>query len=96
MAQQRKIGKTATSIFTENGATRVIYHGTPVVTFDAESVTLKSGGWRTATTKTRMNQAANQFGLGFSVSQKGGEWFIDTPQGRVPFVDGMRFARSAD
>lgn len=61
MTQQNKVGTHATSVYTGLGITNIQYHGTKVVRFDAETITLDSGGWRTATTKTRMNQAARQF-----------------------------------
>ena len=57
-------------------------------------VILDSGGWRTPTTKLRMNQASRQFGLGFHVYQKNFDWFVDLPrQNRtLPFEDGMVFS----
>ena len=55
-------------------------------------VTLDSGGWRTVTTKRKMNQAANQFGLIYSVFQRKGQWFVALVGNTVvPFVDGMQF-----
>ena len=57
--------------------TIVTYHKTPVVTVDPDgTVTLNSGGWRSATTKTRINQAARQFNLRFSVHQRDFQWFV--------------------
>ena len=95
MARQDQIGKLATSVATgADGVTRVTYHATAVVAFDAKRVTLDSGGYRTNTTKTRMNQTANQFRLGFRVFQHDHEWFVRRPDGgEMPFVDGMSFAR---
>jgi hypothetical protein len=83
MSQQHKIGTVATTISTSNGITRVCYHSTDVVSFDSKSITLQTGGWWTATTKTRMNQAASQFDLNFSVSQKKGVWYVITPKGET-------------
>ena len=61
MAQQSKIGTHATTISRTDGKTVVTYHDTPVVTLDADgTITLDSGGWRSATTKPRMNQVASQ------------------------------------
>jgi hypothetical protein len=91
VANQHRIGKVATAI--ERHATlgtRVIYHQTCVVQVTPDGmITLDSGGWRTATTKTRMNQAASQMRLGFNVQQKAGEWFVYIGDVRRPFVDGM-------
>lgn len=85
MSRYNQVGKVATSIFTENGKTRVIYHSTAVVSFDADTITLNSGGWFTATTKTRMNQASNHFDLGYQVSQKSGQWFVTYRGQNLPF-----------
>ena len=93
MAQQSRLGRTATTVATIHGMTCVTYHSTVVVAFDEETITLQSGGWRTATTKTRMNQASAQFGLGFTVYQEDFEWFVSHCQETVPFVDGMVLQR---
>ena len=96
MGQIERVGKTATSIRTEDGVTSVRYHATDVVRFSRAWVILNSNGWRTVTTKTRMNQTANQFGLGYGVYQRKGEWFVDTPDGRtLEFFDGMMIDRVA-
>lgn len=75
--------------------TAVIYHQTAVVKFATSGqVWLNSGGWRTVTTKARMNQVSEYYGLGFRVYQKGGKrnWFVTLPTGEtVPFADGMSF-----
>lgn len=76
MGQTRKLGTTATSVRSENGATHVRYHQTDVVSFNAHTITLRTGGWKTATTKSRMNQAAHQFGLKYGVSQRKGQWYV--------------------
>jgi len=79
MSQTQTVGRTATSISRgQDGVLRVTYHGTDVVTvYPNGKIVLDTGGWFTATTKTRMNQASNQFGLGFVVFQKGFRWFVD-------------------
>ena len=91
MAQQRTVGSHKTVVFTQGGVTRVVYQSTAVVEFSDLIITLNTGGWFTSTTKTRMNQASNQFELGFRVYQKKGQWFVnakyyDEP---LPFVDGV-------
>lgn len=91
MGQMSKVRGRATSITRRAGKTFVRYHSTDVVVFDDRAVTLDSGGWKTATTKARMNQASHEFGLGFSVYQDKGEWFVMDRSSRksIPFVDGM-------
>jgi isocitrate dehydrogenase kinase/phosphatase len=91
----------------EHDATRgsVTYISTRIVARDGDAVTLNSDGWQTVTTKRKMCQAANQFGLRFCVYQKAGEWFVDVRNPRdvfeatgnywqglkIPFRDGMTF-----
>lgn len=61
-------------------ATVVTYHNTDVAAAANQHgllrVVLNPGGWFTATTKLRMNQFANQYGLPFSVYQKDYEWYV--------------------
>ena len=76
MGQQHRVSGVATSIKTHGKNTQVIYRGTVVVSFSNKLITLNTGGWMTATTKTRMNQASSQFGLGYRVFQKNFEWFV--------------------
>ncbi len=77
MAQTQRIGSHKTVVFTESGITKVVYHNTAVVSFSSDEVVLNTGGYFSNTTKTRMNQAANQFDLGFRVYQKNFEWYVD-------------------
>ena len=99
MAQSQRVSGVATSIRTDSdGYTCVRYHQTDVVRFKVwfkgERIILNTGGWFTATTKLRMNQAANQFGLGFRVYQKNHEWFVSLRDGRVlQFTDGIDLAQ---
>jgi hypothetical protein len=74
-----------TAIFTANGMTHVRYHQTSVVSFDSTKIKLDTGGWKTHTTKLRMNQASNQYGLGYRVYQKDFEWYADFKGREIPF-----------
>lgn len=73
---------------TASNDTVIRYHGTDVLKISPDGTqTLNSGGYRTVTTKKRLNE----YGRGFYISQKDYEWFvfldgIDEP---VPFEDGM-------
>jgi len=89
MSQQHTIGRTSTTVATENGFTNVTYHSTVVVKFNHDTIILNSGGWQTHTTKTRMNQASNQFDLGYSVFQKDYQWFVDYNNETIKFFDAM-------
>jgi hypothetical protein len=91
MARQDKIGSHKTSISVVDGFTVITYHWTPVVKIENQSrkVILNSGGFHTNTTKTRMNQASNQFDLGYTVFQKDFEWYVDYKGQILNFTDNM-------
>jgi hypothetical protein len=63
MGRTSRVTGRATNISTDElGFTNVRYHATDVVSFKQLArgieVTLRTGGWRTSTTKTRMNPRA--------------------------------------
>ncbi len=62
-------------------------HGTIIVRFHRDAVELNSGGYRTVTTKSRMNSLLNRY----AVYQRRGDWFVmDRSTGTdYPFDDGM-------
>ena len=107
MSQTQTVGTVATTVRTgEDGMTRVVYHSTAVVAFNDKIIKLDSGGWLTKTTKLRINQAANQYKLGFQVFQKDFDWFVaikdfgDNGEGYdwdhpLTFEDGMIIERGA-
>ena len=76
MAQTSICRGVATSVVCTNGRITVVYHNTRVVDVTPEHITLDTGGWKTVTTKRRMNQASVQFNLGYSVYQQKGHWFV--------------------
>ena len=54
-------------------------------------ITLDSGGWKTTTTKKRINEAFESIGLPFVLYQDKGEWYIQLGNigPTVQFSDGM-------
>ena len=94
MTQLNQVGNHATVILTVDDVTSVIYHETQVVRFNYDHIILNSGGWQTPTTKTRMNQASNQFNLGFNVFQKRGKWYVEHNNSIREFKDGMMLMRN--
>ena len=74
----------------------VVLHRTTVLSLvkDLNQVYLSSGGWKTPTTKTAINNGLSQLEAIVGqklprVFQKKGEWFLDNGQ---KFEDGMVFA----
>ena len=77
----------------EVGPDRVLtYHGTQVAVLRGDgSIRLDSGGYKTMTTKARMNAALSEDGLPWCVYQRDGVWFIMNIDNResIPFEDGI-------
>ena len=84
-----KIGTHKTVVFKEKNCiilnadekyedtTKVIYHETAVVTFNKYTILLDTGGYKTRTTKLRMNQTSQVYNLGFKVFQKNKKWYVE-------------------
>ena len=95
-------GKAATTVFDmscrEGLKTAVRYHDTNIVAFTPSAVVLNSGGWRTATTKRRMNEVSDHYGLRFHIYQEDFKWWVVLHDSHLtsrtmPFSDGMQFPR---
>ena len=99
MGQTQKVGSHKTAIYTSRAYVSeficVQYHDTVIVRFNAEKIVLDSGGWQSRTTKVRMNQASNQFNLGYQVFQKKHAWYVSFHGEITPFDDGMVLRRNA-
>ena len=88
MARLNTIGRYKTRIFVDTaGLMTVKYRDTAVVKFDHEMIILNAGGWYTYTTKMRMNQASNQFKLGYRVYQKDVKWYVEYKGKIIRFDD---------
>ena len=86
--QRRKVGNNTYLERRQEGAIALLLHSTDVVTFRPDgAIVLDSGGWRTPTTKDRIN---NYLPAGSYVRQENGQWFLRRhgSQERM-FADGM-------
>ena len=81
----RKVGNNTYLERVNSETVGVRLHRTHVVLIYADgSYALNSGGWRTATTKSRINDYAPA-----RLSQRRGEWFVQQGETEVKFFDGM-------
>ena len=87
----RKIGNNTYLKVRDKSTITILYHSTDVVTYHTDgSTVLDSGGWKTVTTKERIN-----WGLpdGWSLWQERGIWTLHTrlvnPPAEYTFADGM-------
>lgn len=80
--EQRKVGNNTYAYIENDGSVAIELHGTKVVVLYPNGlVKLNSGGWRTHTTKKRINQYSP-----VKVYQKNYEWFLSDG---TPFEDKM-------
>jgi hypothetical protein len=56
---------------------RVYLHGNLIATVEPHRIELFDCGWRTPTTKDRLNAILRAFGVGVSIRSRGGEWMIE-------------------
>ena len=70
MRRMDKLSNYRTAIFMCDGWQCVVYAETIIVRWNDDTILLNTGGWKSVTTKRKMNQASAQFGLGFSVFQR--------------------------
>ena len=92
MPRMNKLSNYRTTWFNNDNFGGVRYINTDIVTWKNGKVTLNSDGWETVTTKRKMNQASNQFGLRFDVYQDNFQWFVNLPNGQtVKYYDGITF-----
>jgi len=87
------IGKKETDVTMTTGLMQIKYQNTIVFSYDRfnSTIQLDSGGWRTATTKKRINQAFKILALAGEVFQKDNSWFVRfLNDGKIiPFEDKM-------
>jgi hypothetical protein len=69
----------------QDGARVIRLHGIDIIRYNADgSVTLNSGGWRTPTTRDRLNRFTP-----FHVHQKDGIWYLQINGKKYVFEDGI-------
>ena len=81
--------KDNTEVVNIRGNAFVYLHGNHIATVFADSIQLFDGGWRSNTTKSRLNALCYEFAYGCGVFQKQFEWFISSRAGTVDFDSGV-------
>jgi hypothetical protein len=94
----RTLSTYKTEIGADEGVNFVRYHSTRIVEWNADTITLRTGGWDTVTTRRKMNQASHQFlGGSYSVFRRKGESYVTAPDGQTfPLEDRMTFSRHVE
>jgi hypothetical protein len=83
--RKRKLGNnTYLAVYPDHYGVRL--HSTDVVEFWPDRIVLNSGGWKTVTTKDRINSYSN-----IRVWSERGVWYCSTNGHEYPFADGISF-----
>ena len=72
----RIIGNNTLGVFYKDGTEAIRFHNTDILFVKDGIVTLNSGGWKTATTKDRINGFLRHFDVPFYIQQRNHQWFI--------------------
>lgn len=84
--QSRRLAHNTYAELDDDGSVGVRFHATRILTFHPEGTfTVSTGGWRTVTTKQRLNALLP---AGFRIFSERYAWQIATPEGTFPFEDG--------
>ena len=87
MPHMHKLSNYKTTWATDGKTGTVTYTHTEIVRWDADTITLKTGGWDSVTTRRKMNQTANQFGLEYGVYCRDFTSYVETSAGVFPLGD---------
>jgi hypothetical protein len=89
---KRKVGTQV--IEDKRGMTHVKLYDTNVVSFSQKHIILRTGGWNTATTARRMEEASQEYGLGIaSVGRHKGKMRVGYRGELYEFVDNIMLPR---
>lgn len=73
----------------ERDASYVYLHGNHIATILETSISLYTCGYKTNTTKSRLNAILSEHGNGARIVQSNYEWFVIDNGRKVPFTEGM-------
>ena len=73
----------------ERDANYVFLHGNHIATIGDTWLQMFNCGWKTMTTKSRLNAILSEHGSGEYIYQKQGKWFVSTSNGELMFSEGM-------
>ena len=88
-SQNWKNSNTEVTYSPERDASYVMLHGNHIATIGDTFIELYSCGYKTKTTKARLNAILQDHGNGARVYQRDFEWFVSDSGNTVPFTEGM-------
>ena len=88
-SQDWKSDNTEVTYSPERDASYVYLHGNHIATIGDTFLELYTCGYKTNTTKSRLNAILQEHANGDYIFQKNYEWFINTNGRVIPFTEGM-------
>ena len=88
-SQDWKCDNTEVLYSPERDASYVYLHGNHIATILETSLELYTCGYKTVTTKSRLNAILSEHGNGAKIVQSNYEWFVIDNDKKVPFTEGM-------
>ena len=90
-----KSANTRVEYYPDSSSSCVYLHGNHIATITDTDVTIYDGGWRSVTTKSRLNSLINDLcdGRMFGVFQRKHQWYINDGVVTVDFEHGYNFPR---
>jgi hypothetical protein len=84
-----KLDNTQVSNCAEDDVTFVYLHGNKIAEIGETFIKLYTCGYKTKTTKSRLNAILSDHGNGARIYQKSFDWFVNDNGQSVPFTEGM-------
>jgi hypothetical protein len=81
--------KDNTTVSTQDGVSSVRLHGNLIADIGDTWIRLFDGGYKSKTTKSRLNAILAVHGNGDKVYQKNFNWYVETNGTEVPFSNGL-------
>lgn len=78
----------------KDGEVRYRLHNTDIAVVESEGVQLFTGGWKTKTSRDRINKILSSLLFGISVYQESGKWYLHCPTTTVEFFEGIKVNRN--
>jgi len=88
-SQDWKSDNTEVIYSPERDASYVMLHGNHIATINETSLELYTCGYKTNTTKSRLNAILKEHGNDARIFQRNFEWFVVDNDQTVPFTEGM-------
>ena len=82
-------GNTRVTFSPESNESHVYLYDRRIASVGEDYVRLYSGGFQTATTKSRLNSLLIEHGCQDRVYQRGGRWYVESEGTVLPFTEGM-------